>query len=609
MFKFSLKNMVRPLIAAVLLLGGMQVKAQIEPIYHPSGVQVSPEKKQERVAFLQETERRARHFLSLLLAELHITQNQPELAMPYYRLVLMKDSDASVWERAMMVAMESGLVADENDLYHQWKKREPNGGIEQKRVHLLRSLARNDMQFVEQNLKEVLEHTHGSARSFIFYSLGKVLDDKSVHLNPQTAQKINQVMWQYPNDAEAMAIAVLFSAVQKKEKETIQAMQQLLKLDFEQTKPTTAATWVWLAHQHSDIYKSMVEKMGAAKLPEIGRLLYIELLSSNNDYVEALQYLEPLLEEYQNVEWYLNAVSWGRHTGQSIEKSSHYLEQAYRYADAQERAKIILMAAIVFASNAELEQAWQWLQRDADELYRFDRAVLRASLATDMQKWSEAQKWLEQAKQYQDDERLVMSEADIERVRWSIISQKNDAVIAERAVSKWLAELSDEDNELRYELLNLRAIIYVDYLNQVEQGIADFKTILAENPNHIGAQNGLGYTLLSIDSADLNEAFNLILEAYRQAPSDEAINDSLGWAYFKKGEIDNALPYLQYAYDRGEDVEAAAHLGEVLWVKGERERALSIFQKAYEADAQHRILQDTIQRLGIINNLKNQENK
>ena len=46
---------------------------------------------------------------------------------------------------------------------------------------------------------------------------------------------------------------------------------------------------------------------------------------------------------------------------------------------------------------------------------------------------------------------------------------------------------------------------------------------------------------------------------------------------YRRGFVDEARSYLELALTRLEDPEVIAHLGEVLWVSDERERALALW--------------------------------
>ena len=71
----------------------------------------------------------------------------------------------------------------------------------------------------------------------------------------------------------------------------------------------------------------------------------------------------------------------------------------------------------------------------------------------------------------------------------------------------------------------------------------------------------------------------------------------MGWAHFRLGNKDEALDYLQRAYDQQADAEIGAHLGEVLWEKGRRNDARQVWREALEQNPDHPVLQDTLERL------------
>ena len=73
----------------------------------------------------------------------------------------------------------------------------------------------------------------------------------------------------------------------------------------------------------------------------------------------------------------------------------------------------------------------------------------------------------------------------------------------------------------------------------------------------------------------------------------------MGWVLYRKGRYDEALEYLTRAYNEFPDPEVAAHLGEVLWVSGNTEAATSVWQGALVRDPQHKVLRETLERLGV----------
>ena len=75
-----------------------------------------------------------------------------------------------------------------------------------------------------------------------------------------------------------------------------------------------------------------------------------------------------------------------------------------------------------------------------------------------------------------------------------------------------------------------------------------------------------------------------------------AILDSMGWALYRLGRIDEALDYLKRAATMLRDGEIAAHLGEVLWAAGKQDEARHVWSEALKFAPSHQVLQQTIQR-------------
>ena len=114
--------------------------------------------------------------------------------------------------------------------------------------------------------------------------------------------------------------------------------------------------------------------------------------------------------------------------------------------------------------------------------------------------------------------------------------------------------------------------------------------------------NALGYTMLisrQSGISDTDEAFKLIQTAYNLDPESPAINDSMGWAYYRKGDAQTALPYLQYAFGRYPDSEVAAHLGEVLWQLGQKEEAKKVWFDSLAKGGDVAVLKKTMRRFGV----------
>jgi len=125
----------------------------------------------------------------------------------------------------------------------------------------------------------------------------------------------------------------------------------------------------------------------------------------------------------------------------------------------------------------------------------------------------------------------------------------------------------------------------------------DLRRILEQDPNHAATLNALGYTLTN-RTERYKEAADLIERALALSPGDPAILDSLGWVYYKLGQLAQSEALLRQAHQAFPDPEVAAHLGEVLWIQGKEIEARDIWRDGLSRVPQHSIILEALQRLG-----------
>ena len=131
-----------------------------------------------------------------------------------------------------------------------------------------------------------------------------------------------------------------------------------------------------------------------------------------------------------------------------------------------------------------------------------------------------------------------------------------------------------DNTDLRYN----RALFVVE-LGDFEWMERDLRIVLEQDPDNADALNALGYTLADRNER-LDEAFSLVARALKLRPDSPAIMDSMGWVLYRQGDLVQAASYLRKALDLTDDDEIAAHLGEVLWMKGLREDAQAVWSEA-----------------------------
>ena len=124
---------------------------------------------------------------------------------------------------------------------------------------------------------------------------------------------------------------------------------------------------------------------------------------------------------------------------------------------------------------------------------------------------------------------------------------------------------------------------------------ANLKKLIQVKPDHAHAYNALGYSLAE-RNLRLEEARKLIERALELSPDDAFIIDSMGWVYYRMGDIPKAVEQLNRAWQGRQDAEIGAHLGEVLWVSGKRAEAERVWKEASDSHPDNELLRRTIER-------------
>jgi tetratricopeptide (TPR) repeat protein len=112
------------------------------------------------------------------------------------------------------------------------------------------------------------------------------------------------------------------------------------------------------------------------------------------------------------------------------------------------------------------------------------------------------------------------------------------------------------------------------------------RQILTIEPANADAMNYLGY-MLAQRGEKLDEAIRLVNKALELEPDNGAYLDSLGWAYFRKGDLNEAEKYLTMAAQKmpgNSDVQD--HYGDVLAKRGKWSDAVAAWMRAIEGDGQ-----------------------
>jgi tetratricopeptide (TPR) repeat protein len=149
---------------------------------------------------------------------------------------------------------------------------------------------------------------------------------------------------------------------------------------------------------------------------------------------------------------------------------------------------------------------------------------------------------------------------------------------AEQYYTRALA-LIDKPDKDNWALFYSRGVCN-ERLKKWPEAEADFKKALALSPEESLVLNYLGYSWVD-QGQNLKQAMDYIRKAVKLKPDDGYYVDSLGWAYYRLGNLSAAVEHLERAVElKPDDPIINDHLGDVYWKVGRTLEAKYQWQQA-----------------------------
>ena len=257
--------------------------------------------------------------------------------------------------------------------------------------------------------------------------------------------------------------------------------------------------------------------------------------------------------------------------------------------EPREMGRGLVQAYLLLAQLAEqsrrFDAAQKYLERIDNPKDALRVAVRSASILARQGKIDEARKLIRSAPEMQPEDERTKISAEVQLLReYKLYSQ------AYQRLAEALRQFP-QDSELLYDQAML-----AEKLGKAEEMERLLRQLIAAKPDYHHAYNALGFSLAE-RNVRLDEARQLITKALELAPDDPFIVDSLAWVEFRSGKLEEALRLLQGAFQKRPDAEIAAHMGEVLWKLGQRDKALAVWKQAAEINPENETLLETTLRL------------
>lgn len=530
--------------------------------------------------------------LEILLGELNQLQGEPGVGYSLLLDAARRTGDARLYQRAVDIALQSRSGDAALEAANAWKLALPQSREANRHV-LQILLALNRVTDTLAPLKTEIQLAPPDERAQALTNIPGLyarISDKKL-----AAQVVEQAVapYQARPDTAALAWTVVgqMHLVAGDLEVAYQAAQRGLALDTQSPAP------VWLglelmAQRHPQSEALVVGAIDRLRQPEL-RIGLARVLIEQLRLDDAARQLALLTGEHPGFQpgWLL----WGSVLAEKGDAAAaqtawlRYLEQSDPQDSKQQRelAQVYLGLAQIASKRGDDAAAEQWLSRISDPRSLVRAQVQRAGILARKGQLEQARQLIRELPGRNPEELRTRLMAEVQLLR-----DAQQLTAAHELLARALVD-QPQDAELLYEQAML-----AEKLGRLDEMEQHLRAIIARDPNHYHAHNALGYSLAD-RGIRLQEARELIVKALNQVPDDPFIADSLGWVEFRLGRLTEALAILERAYRTRADAEIAAHLGEVMWALGQREKALQVWREGLRASPDNATLRDTLKRLQV----------
>ena len=313
------------------------------------------------------------------------------------------------------------------------------------------------------------------------------------------------------------------------------------------------------------------------------RLFYARMLTEQKQNPEARIQFQRMLDEYPESADLAFAVALLSLEMGELDRAEKELQHSLSNGKKDQDAVYYYLGQLSEARHAD-DEAVQNYRKVQNGEYAFSASLRAAYILNKTGKMEEAREQLRHTVAQNDPQR-----AQLALIEARILRDTKQHEAAYMVLQQGL-EKQPENPDFLYE-----AGMLADQLGQHEAFEKMMRKLIQIKPDFAHGYNALGYSFLERNE-HLSEGMQLVEKAHQLAPDDAAIMDSVGWGYYRLGNLSKSLEFLRRAYGVNPDPEIAAHLGEVLWVRGDKDEARKIWQQALQAHSDNAVLDAVVKK-------------
>jgi tetratricopeptide (TPR) repeat protein len=570
-------NQFKYLIITVSLLLAACAQA---PVKQEAVNPVNPHEPQDETALaLPNVELTDDLLYEFLLTEVASQRGQTALAAKSSLDLAKKSRDPRLARRAAQLAVESGQMDAAIAALKFWQELEPDSTMA---MRMLASVLVHGGKLEEarQEIIKVLKLEDAHA-GLVFVQLYKML---STYPDAAAALKLMRELAQpYSRVAEAhWAVAQLAEA----------SGDAKLALDEIRLARSLRPEWDMAVSLEALLLQRTAPQQGLAVLRDYlkdypnavdVRLQYARALLDQKQYNQARDEFQRLSDEDPDNPDLAFAVALISMQMNDLQRAETQFKQALSKGKKDQDAVQYYLGQLSEAKNNDVEAIAYYGKVKGGE-YLFSAQVRVAYL---MSKRGELAEALQQLHQVQADN--VQQRVQLILVEAQILREANRLTESYQLLQQGLAKLPENPDLLYGTAMMADKIGKPDVFEQLMRKLIQVK------PDYAHAYNALGYSLLERNER-IPEAVTLVEKALQLAPDDAAIMDSVGWGYYRSGKLDDSVKMLRRALTANPDPEIAAHLGEVLWARGDKGEAQKVWQDSIKANPGNAVLQAVMKK-------------
>lgn len=515
----------------------------------------------------------------LLVAEFAGQRGQVELALDSYLDLARRVPDARIAERATGIAVFAKRNAEAREAAELWVRRAPTD-LEARQVLAALLIRGGEVDEALHHLELVMSASKegtGQGLKMIASFLGNEGDKRAA------LEVMRRLVATHQDDPDALFAYALLAIKTDQLPAARQAMEQILS----RGAPTTpmAMTYVGIRQKQGDTEGALSWLEGQIeKNPQDFNLrtAYARLLADRRRFDDAKEQFEILAKmqpDNAEVRFALGILHLQTQSLESAEGNFRRLVNGEEYAD---EASFYL--GQLAETRKDYDQALKWYSSVGEGDNHFDAQLSMALTMMKQKRLAAAREQLHGIAPATPDQKTRLT-----RVEGELLSQEGKYREAMDVYNRAL------EGDFNADLLYSRAML-AEKMGRLDLLERDLKLILEREPDNSQALNALGYSLAD-QTTRYPEAYALIKRAYELSPNDYYVLDSLGWVLYRMGRLDEAEGYLRRALKLRNDPEVAAHLGEVLWLRGDRKGARMVWEDALQSAPGDRKVLDAMQRL------------